>query len=43
MNLKSEYERKSMNSLFEPYDLAGRTLRNRFVMAPRPAPAPQAA
>jgi 2,4-dienoyl-CoA reductase-like NADH-dependent reductase (Old Yellow Enzyme family) len=23
-----------MNSLFEPYDLAGRTLRNRFVMAP---------
>lgn len=34
MNLKSEYERKSMNSLFEPYDLAGRTLRNRFVMAP---------
>jgi len=23
-----------MNSLFEPYDLTGRTLRNRFVMAP---------
>lgn len=23
-----------MNSLFEPYELAGRTLRNRFVMAP---------
>ncbi|EHK77944.1 hypothetical protein SM0020_10830 [Sinorhizobium meliloti CCNWSX0020] len=23
-----------MNSLFAPYELAGRTLRNRFVMAP---------
>lgn len=34
MNVKSEYERKSVNSLFEPYSLAGRTLRNRFVMAP---------
>ncbi|MDW9683100.1 hypothetical protein [Sinorhizobium meliloti] len=26
-----------MNSLFEPYELAGRTLRNRFVMAPMTA------